>query len=70
MCVFGGLIDAQDFKRSEGDDLVIYAVLYETSRAKHVWKRYASGRLRKTPLCNLAPGKDLARWVELIKEIQ
>ena len=70
LCVFKDVFSAHGFRRNEGPELVIYAVRYETSRAKHVWKRYASGRLRKTPLCNLAPGKDLARWVELIKEIQ
>ena len=73
LCVFKDEFSASDFKRNEEgglDDLVIYVVRYEPSRAKTVWKRRINGTVSHTRLCDLAPGKDLAKWVELVKEIQ
>ena len=69
LCVFKNEIDAQDFKNHELPPLVVYAVRYEPSRARRVWR--VRGRKHDiAQISALSHGKVLAKWVELVKEIQ
>ena len=70
LCVFRTRKDAAAF-RGGVPDLRIFECQYRPSSKRSVWCRASSDLFHeRTPLCDLPPGKALAEWVQLGKEVR